>query len=230
MVENYIYFTVKLAACGYMLYRVWIILFNRQLFGLWSQIRIKPKKENPDPIVTVAAAQEIIDVIGKTTVVYLEDPELATKVPVHSQKLELSDFIGEEPDVPDDDVESELSPAPKTPEDLLEELERFEVMDDLAPGLDPDFSTGLTYDEMANAVSVLTVVTDEETQVIEAAKTIHRIKETDLFEFIINQVSNLDNVERLMNDCLDDNGTPLLIRKSKWNVNDIDSFDLSDYV
>lgn len=100
-------------------------------------------------------------------------------------------------------------------------------MDDLAPGLDPDFSTGLTYEEMANAIGVLTVSTDNEKQIIEAAKTIHSIKDTDLFEFFTNQVSNLDNVEKLMSDCLDDNGKPLPIRKSKL---ELDIFDINKFV
>ncbi|MBF0651555.1 DUF4122 family protein [Dysgonomonas sp. GY75] len=168
--------------------------------------------------------------VGKTRLVYLEDPGLAAKVPAYSEKLEPSGFIGEEPEISDDDVESDLSPEPKTPEEILEGQERFEAMDDLAPGLDPDFSSGLTYEEMVNAVGVLTVATDDERQIIEAAKTIHRIRDTDLFEFFTNQVSNLDNVEQLMNDCLDDNGKPLMVRKSKKVPEDMGSFDMGKYV
>ena len=175
----------------------------------------------------VVSAKENPDVVGKTTIVYLEDPELAAKVPAHSEKLEPTDFIGEEPDISSDDVESDLSSEAKKPEEILEEKERFEIMDDLAPGLDPDFSTGLTYEEMANAIGVLTVSTDNEKQIIEAAKTIHSIKDTDLFEFFTNQVSNLDNVEKLMSDCLDDNGKPLPIRKSKL---ELDIFDINKFV
>lgn len=228
--ETYLHFAVKLTVCAYVLYRAWVVLFNERFFGLWDQIPVRPPKGTPEPVMMVVTEKENTDVVGKTTIVYLEDPELAAKVPAHSEKLEPSDFIGEEPDISEEEVESDLAPEAKKPEEILEEKERFEVMDDLAPGLDPDFSTGLTYEEMANAIGVLTVSTDNEKQIIEAAKTIHSIKDTDLFEFFTNQVSNLDNVEKLMSDCLDDDGTPLKVRKSKKNPEDIKSFDLNKYV
>jgi hypothetical protein len=178
----------------------------------------------------VIAERELPDVVGKTTAVYLEDPELAAKTPAYTEKLEPSDFMGEEPDIPDEEVESALSPWPETPEEIQAARERFEETDDLAPGLDPDFSSGLTYEEMSNAVGVLTVATDNEKQIIEAARTIHRLRDTDLFEFITHQVSNLENVERLINDCLDDDGTPLTVRKSKRKAEMLRSFDLSHFV
>lgn len=228
--EIYLHFAVKLTVCVYILYRIWIVLFNKRLFGLWGRIPVRPKIEIPKAAIKVVAEKENTDVVGKTTIVYLEDPELAAKVPAHSEKLEPTDFIGEEPEISEDEVESNLSPKGVSPEELLEEQERFEVMDDPAPGLDPDFSTGLTYEEMANAIGVLTISTDNEQQIIDAAKTIHSIKDTDLFEFFTHQVSNLDNVEKLMSDCLDNDGTPLAVRKSKRNIEDMKSFDLNRYV
>ncbi len=228
--EAYLHIIVKLTVCGYVLYRVWIILFRQRLFGLWDKIPVRPPKGAPEPVMTIVTEKYINDVVGKTTVIYLDDPELAAKVPAHSEKLEPSGFIGVEPDISDDDVESDLSSKTLTPQELQEEQERFEEQDDLAPGLDPDFSTGLTYEEMANAVGVLTVSTDNEQQIIDAAKTIHSIKDTDLYEFFTNQVSNQDNVEKLMGDCLDNDGTPLPVRKSKRNMEDMKSFDLNKYV
>ena len=230
MIEIYLHFTVKIVVCGYVLYKVWTLLFKDKLFGIWDKLLVK-KRIIPKPVAEIKPIQETeTDIIGKTTIVYLEDPELASKVPVRSEKLEPSDFIGEEPDIPDDEVESNLSPQPKSPEEVLEEQERFEVLDDIAPGLDPDFSTGLTYEELSNAVGVLTVQTDNEQQIIDAAKTIHTIKDTDLFEFFTNQVSNLDNVESLLRDCLDEGGNPMKERKSKKKQENLSSFELDKYV
>lgn len=223
--ETYLHIAVKLAVCGYVLYRVWIILFSQRLFGLWDKIPVRPPKDSPEPVITIVTERKITDVVGKTTIVYLDDPELAAKVPAHSEKLEPSGFIGEESDISDEDVDSDLSSKSV----IQEEPERFEEQEDLAPGLDPDFSTGLTYEQMANAVDVLTVPTDNEQLIIDAAKTIYSIKDTDLFEFFTNQVSNLDNVEKLMSDCLDNDGTPLTVRKSKWDA-DLKSFSLNKYV
>ena len=228
--ETYLHFTVKLIVCGYVLYRIWIILFDKRLFGLWDKIPVRPKKGSPEPVITIVTEKETTDVVGKTIIVYLDDPEYAAKVPARSEKLEPSDFIEEEPDISDNDVESNLPPPDMTPEEMQEEQERFEATDDLAPEVDPDFSTGLTYEQMANAIGVLTVPSDNEQQIIDAAKTIHSIKDTDLFEFFTNQVSNLDNVEKLMSDCLDDDGTPLSVRKSKKNPDNLKSFELDKYV
>ncbi len=227
MVETYIHFIVKLLVCGYVLYKVWKIVFNQQLFGIWNKIPVRPPKVAPQPVLTVETGKNISDVVGKTTIVYLEDPELAAKVPAHTEKLEPSDYIGEEPDISDDDVESEVTAPSVTREEIQAEQERFEMADDLAPGLDPDFSTGLTYEEMANAVGVLTDATTDERKIIEAAKTIHTIKDTDLYEFITHQVSNQDNVDSLLRDCLDDVGNPLPRRRSKRNL---EGFDMNRFV
>ena len=228
--EAYLYFTVKVVVCGYVFYRVWIILFKERLFGFWDKIPVRPPKGAPEPEMAIVTERKVNDVVGKTMIIYLDDPEKAAKVPVQSEKLEPSDFIGEEDDIYDDDVESDLSSKVLTPEEMQEEQERFDEQEDLKPELDPDFSTGLTFEQMENAVGVLTVSTDNEQKIIEAATTIHRIKDTDLFEFFTNQVSNLDNVEKLMNDCLDDNGTPLPERKSKRGSGNLKSFSLNKYV
>lgn len=228
--ETYIHYIIRAAVCAYVLYRIWIILFVRRLFGLWERISVRPEKDTPEPVIMAQREVDHGDVIGKTKIVFLEDPELAAKIPARSEKLEPSGFIGEEPDIPDDEVESDFPTKPETPEEVLEEQQRFEVMDDPAPGLDPDFSTGLTFEEMANAVGVLTAPTGDEKQIIEAAKTIYNIRSTDLFEFFTKEVSNLDNVEQLMSDCLADDGTPLTVRKSKRVPEEMKSFDLNKYV
>lgn len=231
MIETYLHFTVKLGVCVYVLYKVWIILFKERLFGIWDKIPVISKKKDKKDIQEKVISKEAdAEVVGKTNIVYLEDPDLAAKVPTRSEKLEPSDFIGEEPDISDEEVESDLSSHPKTAEEVLEEEERFQVLDDIAPGLDPDFSTGLTYEELSNAVGVLTIATDNEQQIIDAAKTIHTIKDTDLYEFFTHQVSNQDNVESLMRDCLDDVGNPLPKRRSKVNPEKLKTFDLDNYV
>lgn len=228
--EERIYLTVKLIVSAYMIYKVWIILFRYKLFGLWKMIFFYPFKASPPIQDEPIMMDEFPDVIGRTTSVYLEDPALAATVPVRSEKLVPSGFIGEETDIQDEDVESSLSSEPMTIDELREELERFEVQDDLAPGLDPDFSSGITYEQMSNAVEVLTVFTDNEPRIIEAAKTIHSIKDSDLFEFFTSQVSNLENVEKLLDDCLGDDGIPLPVRRSKQNDNKLNGFNLADYV
>lgn len=225
--DTYIHFMVRLLVCGYVLYRIWTVIFSQRLFGVWDKIPVRQKEPVPEPEITVVEEKNLSDVVGKTTVIYLEDPEVLSKVPAHSEKLEPSDFMGEEPDISDDDIESKLSPGPVIEEEIQEEQQRFEDADIIAPGPDPDFSTGLTYEEMESAVGVLTVATDDEQQIINAAQIIFSIKDTDLYEFFTNQVSNQDNVEKLLSDCLDDEGSPLVVRKSKRKI---DGFDLRQFV
>nr|WP_255495839.1 DUF4122 family protein [Bacteroides sp. 51] len=73
----------------------------------------------------------------------------------------------------------------------------------------------------------MTVQTDNEQQIIDAAKTMHTIKETDLYEFFTHQVSNQDNVENLMRDCLDEVYNPLSRRKSKQTL---ENFDIKKFI
>ncbi|NDV80728.1 DUF4122 domain-containing protein [Bacteroides sp. 51] len=55
----------------------------------------------------------------------------------------------------------------------------------------------------------------------------HTIKETDLYEFFTHQVSNQDNVENLMRDCLDEVYNPLSRRKSKQTL---ENFDIKKFI
>ncbi|MCD7900231.1 MAG: hypothetical protein LUH22_10265 [Bacteroides sp.] len=73
MIEMYFHFVVKLAVCWYVLYRIWGILFKQKLFGFWGKIPVRPKKNIPEPVITTAKEEDIKEVIGKTTIVYLED-------------------------------------------------------------------------------------------------------------------------------------------------------------
>jgi hypothetical protein len=228
--DTYIHFTVRLLVCGYVLYRIWAVIFSQRLFGVWDKIPVRQKKPVPEPVITVVEEKDLSDIMGRTTVIYLEDPEVAAKVPAHSEKLEPSDFMGEEPDISGDEIESNLSSGSVTEEEIQEEQQRFEDLDIIAPGLDPDFSTGLTYEEMESAVGVLTVATDDEQQIINAAQIIFSIKDTDLYEFFVNQVSNQDNVEKLLSDCLDEDGSPLAVRKPNREIEDMKFFELNKYI
>jgi hypothetical protein len=212
------------------LYKIWILLFREQLFGIWYKIPVRQRKDAPEPEITIVKEKDLSDVVGKTTIIYLEDPEVAAKTPIRSEKLEPSDFLWEEADISDDNVKSDISSSLVTSKELQEEQERFEDTDIIAPGLDPDFSTGLTYEQMESAVGVLTVPTDDEQQIIHAAQIIYSIKDTDLYEFFTNQVSNQDNVEKLMSDCLNEDGSPLAERKSKQTNENLNKFDMNRYV
>lgn len=206
---NWIYFAVRVGCTSYLLYRLWNALFRQRLFGIWNRLL------EAEPPATQTAEKtkdpELSDdeVLGKTHVVYLEDPKAAATIPMRSEDLPPSDFIGEEEEIPTDAVESTLLDvalaSPPSDKELYEDAE--------PTPLDTEFSRGLTYDEISNAVGVLTTAAPDADKTFAAAQTIFSLKNTDLFEFFTTQVSNTATVEELLTDCLDNDGQPLQTRK-----------------
>lgn len=206
---NWIYFAVRVGCTLYLLYRLWNALFRKRLFGIWDRLL------EAEPPATQAAEKTKYpelsddDVLGKTHLVYLEDPEAAATIPMRSEDLPPSDFIGEEEDILTDAVEDTLSNTsaitPPSDEELYEDAEPIP--------LDTEFSRGLTYDEISNAVRVLKKATADVDKTLAAARTIFNLQNTELFEFFTTQVSNTVAVERLLAECLDNTGQPLPTRK-----------------
>ncbi|MCS2277568.1 DUF4122 domain-containing protein [Bacteroides thetaiotaomicron] len=95
------------------------------------------------------------DVIGKTKIVYLEDPEVARKTPTRSEPLK-KEPIEEDEDINPDDVKDE-----SVPQKGLTEAERQELMSNNESIPDPDFSRALTFDELNNVADVLMSGTDD---------------------------------------------------------------------
>ena len=208
---NGIYLVVKIGCMLYVLYRLWMMLFRYRMFGLWNLLfnENKPMALADEP--SESTDRRVDDVLGETHVVYLEAPEVATAAtPVRSEELLPSDFIGEEEEISEDAVANTLSDtssaAPPSEDELYEDAEQTP--------LDTEFSRGLTYDEISNAVGVLKTATADIDKTLAAARTIFNLKNTDLFEFFTTQVSNAEPVEKLLAECLDDNGQPLQNRKS----------------
>lgn len=208
---NWIYFAVRVGCTLYLLFRLWDALFRQRLFGIWDYLfDVQPSAiQNTEK--EKSSEQSDNEVLGKTHIIYLEDPEAAVTIPMRSEDLPPSDFIGEEEEIPADAVESTLSDAslmaPPSEEELYEDAE-------LIP-LDTEFSRGLTYDEISNVVGVLTTAAPDADKALAAAHTIFNLKNTDLFEFFTTQVSNNVAVEKLLANCLNSDDQPLRNRKSE---------------
>lgn len=225
--ENYIYLFVRLAAAGYLIYNLWNLLFVENLYGVWDKIPLRTAhpKPKPQPIVAVQTATD--GVVGKTNIVYLEDPELAATVPTRSDKLEPGDYIGEEEDIFDDEVEAELTP--EQAREILSDDELYESQG-VNGEPDPDFSSALTFNQIGNVVNVLTQGTDDDAKAMEAAQAIYQIRHTEMFLFLTTQISNSNMVEQLLSECLDDSGRPLPKRKSRPKPPSVASFDMNKFV
>lgn len=223
MIVSWFYFAIKIGCIAYLLYRLWVVLFRYQLFGFWDMVL--PQKTPPIRKSKASSIDIDEDVLGRTTVVYLDDPDLAATVPEHSEELPPSDFIGEEKDITPEEVEDTLSteqPYIPSEEELYDDGE--------GQPLDTDFSRGLTFEEITNVVNVLSTKTGNDEQVIEAARTIFDVQHTDLFQFFTTQVSNADAVEKLLTECLDYDGRPLPQRQPKTHRVEIENFSWERYV
>lgn len=221
---NWIYFAVRIGYTLYLLCRLWDALFRQRLFGIWNHLFDMRQTVIHD--IEKLPNQSDDNVLGKTHLVYLEDPEAAATVPMRSEDLPPSDFIGEEEEIPTDAVEDTLSDAsvmtPPSTEELYEDTEQ-------AP-LDTEFSRGLTYDEISNAVGVLKTVTTNVDKTLAAARTIFNLKHTDLFEFFTTQISNTAAVERLLVECLDDGEACHSFLSTQSKSNDVTTFRWERYI
>lgn len=159
-------------------------------------VKYRPQKKEKPAEPVIAPKVDDNEVIGKTNIVYLEDPEIDSKVPTRSEPLPPAEDMEEEEDISADDVESTFTGNP--PGGLSEE-EKAELMSDYVSEVDEDFSTGMTYEDMMNAVGVLTGEnrdTNDE-KVIRTVKSIYDIRQTEIFDFFTTEVSNIELVESL---------------------------------
>ena len=222
-----IYLVVRIGCMLYVLYRLWMVLFRYGMFGIWGRLvnradaaawAIEPEK---------ADGHRTEDVIGQTHVVYIEAPYSApAAVPVRSEELPPSDFLGEEEEIPEDAVANTLSDTSSTAPPNEEEL----YEDAAQTPLDTEFSRGLTYDEISNVVGVLKTTPADVDRTLAAARTIFNLKNPDLFEFFTPQADNTAAVENLLNGYLDANGECRPDRMPKGRDTGTPAFQWDRYV
>lgn len=239
--EDKVYFIVKTLCAACLLYQLWLHLFRYRLHGFWERwevrarfIRRKLAGLRKQPVraqasdVMVKATNKEADVIGKTKFIYLEDPDIAREVPVRSDPLPSSGFIGEDEDISADDVEDSLSAVQR--QDSLSEEEKRELMAPAESEPDPDFANAMTFEEMQNAVEVLTSGTDDADKSLRAAELLYNIQQTEIYHFLIDKVSNQERVDSLLRENLDGQGRPVPKRVTGKKPLEEAKFDWSKYV
>lgn len=221
--EVYFNLFVKVATLAYVLLKLWLFLVRNKGYGVWDRLlpdvrkREAPEQE-PEP-----ATAPIPDkgIMGKTHTTYLKKE--VPSVPGMSQGLEPSDFIGEEADISPDEVEADLSggTGPMQPD----EEERFFPLEERGDTGMNEFSSGMTYDELSNAVGVVSGGESGDDNRIRAARTLYEVRQTDLFQFFTTQVTNVETVDRLFEECLDGNGSPLKRPQRRREFDPVEGFD-----
>ncbi|MFS2717053.1 DUF4122 family protein [Bacteroides uniformis] len=189
----------------------------------------RPESGQKNDVKPFLAEEEGNGVIGKSKFIYLEDPEVARNVPVRSEPLPASDFIGEEEDINPDEVEDNITPG-KMGRNVLSEAETQELMAPVESEPDPDFSTALTFEQLGNVAEVLMSGSGDEGKVIWAAEILYQVKDTDLFNFFVNEVSTQEEIERLIGECLDEKGQPLPRRKRAQDKAVAGPIDWNEYM
>ena len=161
------------------------------------------------------------DVIGKTKIVYLENPEVARKTPTRSEPLEKEPIEEDEEIRPDDVIQEDKS---------LTEEEREELMASVDTEPDPDFDTAMTFEDISNVADVLMSENPDEQKAIRAASTIHhKMQDTVILSFLTDKLSNQEKVHRLLSEMLGRCGQTAFKRKPaspKKEVFDINKYSL----
>lgn len=218
--EEIIYLSVRLACATYILYKVWGQ--KTKVCEICDLLYTPIKKEKAE--VALPKPVDDMDVMGKTRFVYLDENAGDTVAPYMCQPLE-SDYIGEDRDVKDEEVECKLS---------LEEMkilkEEQEGLDEMSPEVDAISQTAVTPSDLSNAGDVLMKLNDadkDEEKVLRAARTLFAIRNTCLFDIFTSQVENTDTVNRLLDENLDENGHPLpVLRERKRHKPELNWKDL----
>ena len=161
METTLIYFSVKVLSATYILYKVWMFIFSPKVYNFWdsqlrhmriARIRLwKSRKKRMAEKARKARYRARLDkaVIGKTKIVYLEDPDVARKTPTRSEPMK-KEPIEEDEDIDPDDVIDGFSSQKG-----LTESEKRELMSNDGCVPDPDFSRALTFEELNNVADVL---------------------------------------------------------------------------
>ena len=200
-----VYLSIRLACACYILYKVCGQKKKiREICDL-LYTKLPPVKEKELENVLSEPGGES-GIMGSTCFVYLDEDAGKSVAPYMSQPLETAaDFIGEEEDVAEEEVECKLP------------LEEMRMLDGTYPVVDA-VSQAVTPDDLDNAGNVLFKLNDadkDEEKSLRAALTLHTIRETDLFEIFSSQVENKNVIDSLMGKYLDGNGNPLSVRKTK---------------
>jgi hypothetical protein len=164
------------------------------LYKIWNLLFRKPAAPLPKPLPSIMG-------VSKTVL-------------IHSTCLDPTDYIGsEEPPLPDDVESPEPSYVPS--ED--------ELYDNTSPPDENEISSGVVFEELVDAADVILRGTTDESRRAKAAKTLYKVRDTEIMDLLVGEVFSADAIDSLFRECLDGNGLP----RSKRQITE---FDMNKYV
>lgn len=181
---------------------------------LKSPVEEKPKPK-PKPKIKPVVFDDPNEVMGKSNIIYYEDPEVARKTPTRSIELKQVELPVDE-DVNPEDVEDNFVPQKRLSQEDMKELMSSESIPD------PDFSGACTFEELGNVADVLLNRTTDKKKIMDAAETLYKLQDSDIYHFYTTSISTEKQVDRLLRDNLDGagrrlNGMQLERTEIDWN-------------
>jgi hypothetical protein len=222
--ENLVYLIVKSLSATYLLHRVFRFLSEKQVREFWCFLT----PENPvKEIVSVPVPETApSNIVGKSQTVYLEEPpkeKPKTVEPAFSEDLQQAPSYEEEPDITGDDVDDNLN------KDGFPEEDRLLPLDAEADDGDFPSSSGMTYEQISQALDVVQGKSTDDAGRQTAARILYEVEGSDLFNFLTAQAENEALVEKLIRENIDNGGVPFSesTRKQRRNRKE---FDMDKYV
>ena len=161
-----------------------------------------PIEEKPKPKIKPVVFDDPKEVMGKSNIVYYEDPEVARKTPTRSIPLKEVELPVDK-DINPEDVEDNFVPQKKLSEEDMQELMSSESIPD------PEFSGACTFEQLGNVADVLLNKTTDKEKIMDAAETLYKLQDSDIYHFYTTSVSTEKQVDRLLRDNLDGAGRRL---------------------
>ena len=174
-----------------------------------------PVEEKPKPKIKPVVFDDPNEVMGKSNIIYYEDPEVARKTPTRSIELKQVELPVDE-DVNPEDVEDNFVPQKRLSQEDMKELMSSESIPD------PEFSGACTFEELGNVADVLLNKTTDKEKIMDAAETLYKLQDSDIYHFYTTSISTEKQVDRLLRDNLDGagrqlNGKQLERTEIDWN-------------
>lgn len=168
---------------------------------LMSPVEETPKPK-PKPKIKPMVFDDPNEVMGKSNIIYYEDPEVARKTPTRSIDLKQVELPVDE-DVNPEDVEDNFVPQKRLSQEDMKELMSSESIPD------PEFSGACTFEELGNVADVLLNRTTDKEKIMDAAETLYKLQDSDIYHFYTTSISTEKQVDRLLKDNLDGAGRRL---------------------
>jgi hypothetical protein len=218
--EHYFYPAVRIAAAGYILYKVWLLLFRDRLFGLWDRIPVRGSRPKIDDESKSHAGETTTGVVGKAHGGYIANPKSGLDpVPMIPVESVTGNTAYEE-----QDEEFEEGPPMEHPSE--EELygagnEQSRVT---------DYSTGRTFEQIVEALAYMSAPVEDDEMKMRTAETLWAMRGAMLLDVVGREENCIEATDRVIAECLDTNGERLSRRKTSITGEQLASFNADDYI